>query len=164
MAKPPKSIPRPRQQSKPAAVPPKGTVSRGPKRKYSDAEKASALAALALNGNNVVKTARALGIPAKTLEHWKNGENQHADVAKIGDEKKQSLADRFENLIHEMLELVPGALEEASLSQLVVGIGVFTDKMQLLRGKDTARSTNAIRVVFDGDFDDTEDENAEDLE
>lgn len=41
-----------------------------PRRRYSDSERAEALAALAANAGNRAKTARQLGIPRQTLAEW----------------------------------------------------------------------------------------------
>jgi hypothetical protein len=44
-----------------------------PRRRYSDEDRAVALAALAANGNNLRRTARQLGIPRASLLAWRNG-------------------------------------------------------------------------------------------
>jgi transposase-like protein len=68
-----------------------------PKRRYSDDDRANAIAALAANGGFVKTTARQLGIPAKTLENWSKG-TRHPEAANMGDIKKKHLADALGRL------------------------------------------------------------------
>ncbi len=43
------------------------------KRRYSDQEKAEALAALDANGGNLLKTSEQIGIPRQTIQEWASG-------------------------------------------------------------------------------------------
>lgn len=106
------------------------------KRRYSDEEKANALAALASNGGNVQRTAIALGIPAKTLENWSKG-TVHPSVANLGEGKKVELADLLEETAR---KLVADLLEMASTSQkdCATALGIVIDKRQILLGKPTS--------------------------
>jgi transposase-like protein len=107
------------------------------KRSYTDEERGNALAALAANGGNVSRTAAALGIPAKTLEHWAKGERQPRS-AQMGELKKGPLADAFEDLARQLLAgMTPAKIADANLQQLATAAGIAVDKMQLLRGKPT---------------------------
>src|SRR5262245_42165815 len=65
------------------------------RRRYTDAERAEALAVLAANGGAVEKTAAQLGIPEGTLENWANG-RRHPEARQLAGDKKEAMADRLE--------------------------------------------------------------------
>jgi transposase-like protein len=105
-------------------------------RRYSDGERSDALAALAANGGNVKRTAKALGIPEKTLANWAKGD-RHPEAARAGEEKKGPLADQFQQLAEKLLCV---ALDKAHLlnaKDAVVAAAVAVDKMRLLRNEAT---------------------------
>jgi transposase-like protein len=54
-----------------------------PKRRYSDEDRALALAA---NAGNAKLTARQLGIPETSLRHWRKGD-RHPGAANMGAQK-----------------------------------------------------------------------------
>ncbi len=108
------------------------------KRSYSDEEKASALAALAANGGNVQLTARQVGVPRKTLEVWSKGNCCSPAVANIRHQKTEDLADRLEDLAHQLANAIPGKIPTADLKQLSVSLGIAVDKMRLLREQPTS--------------------------
>jgi transposase-like protein len=106
-----------------------------PRRQYSDEEKALVLVALDFNGGNLHRTARELTIPRKTLAAWAEGRNQHPEVAKKRQLHGDDLADRFEEMIRAALEAItPEKMQKARLIELSRSLGVFVDKMLLLRG------------------------------
>jgi hypothetical protein len=102
-------------------------------RRYSDSERAAALAALDANGGNVRKTAKQIGVPRKTLEEWSAG-HCHPEVQEIRKECRATLAERFEQIIHQILDVMPGKIADSGLQQLVVTAAIAVDKMQLLKG------------------------------
>jgi hypothetical protein len=105
------------------------------KRQYSDEEKALALVALDFNGGNLHRTARELSIPRKTLAAWAEGHNQCSEVAKKRQLHGDDLAGKFEELIRAALEAItPKKMQAARLVELSRSLGVFVDKMLLLRG------------------------------
>jgi transposase-like protein len=116
------------------------------KRQYSDEDKARALLALEANGGNVSRTSREQKIPASTIAEWRDGRTAPS-VTDIRDEKRAPLVERLTAELNEILNLMPEKRAEASYGDLMRGAGILTDKIQLLSGKDTERST--IRVVYD---------------
>ena len=106
--------------------------SRKKSRRYSDDERASALAALAANGGNVNRAAKEIGIPHDTLRRWSRGE-RHPEARQMSDGKKLPLADAIESVVEKMVEAVGGKIENAPLQQLATAIGILIDKMLLLR-------------------------------
>jgi transposase-like protein len=105
------------------------------KRQYSDEEKALALVALDFNGGNLHRTARELSIPRETLEAWPAGRNQHPDVAKKRQLAGDNIAERLEEIIRDALDhITPEKMQQATLLQLARAVGLFVDKMLMLRG------------------------------
>jgi len=126
---------------------------RQPKRRYSDEEKANALAALAANAGNIERTARELSIPASTLQHWANG-NVHAQVTNLRDQKKGVLAEGLEDVAWRLLEgVTPAKIAETDVRELLTAVGIAVDKMQLLRGKPTAIGKHDFSGVSDDELD-----------
>jgi hypothetical protein len=113
------------------------------RRKYSDQERAEALAALAANGGNVYRTSRQLGIPRKNLERWAAGEAVHPDVAEMAHEKKATLAERFTALAEKLVGVADAKAHELNAKDAVIAAGVAVDKARLLQGESTPASITA---------------------
>jgi hypothetical protein len=92
----------------------------------------------------VKRTALALGLPRSTLMAWAKSRGTHAGVTKLCHLKKESLADKFEEVAHALLNaaLVKVKTEDAPLRDLVIAVAVCVDKMLLLRGRPTQIDTN----------------------
>lgn len=108
------------------------------RQKYSDRDKATALAALDANNGNVYKTAKQLGISRSTLQEWARG-RVNKDVPELRQEEKKNLADRLEEVAHQILDELPKHLGEATAQQLATSLGIIVDKRQLLTNKPTDR-------------------------
>lgn len=106
------------------------------RRDYSDSERATALAALDANGGNVAATARTLQIPRSTLQEWANG-RVNSEVTELRQEKKRDLAERLEDIAHELVDALPDKIGRANLQQTATTLGIVIDKMQLLKGEPT---------------------------
>ena len=124
---------------------------KGGKRQYSDADKATALAALDANGGNVSLTAKQTGVPRKTLEDWSKGRKVVDDVAEMRHLKKGELADRLEEVAHALIENIHiRATNEFSplvpLKDYATAFGIIIDKRQLLKGKPTSIYENLTDV------------------
>lgn len=113
-----------------------GKTRKGRPRRYSDEDRANAIAALAANGGNVARTAKQLGIPAKTVENWAKGD-RHPEAADLGDKKKGVLADKLEEVAWKLAGSLDQKIEAAGLQQTATSLGIVIDKMQLLRNKPT---------------------------
>lgn len=119
------------------------------RRQYSDNDKAAALAALDTNDGNVYKTAQQLGIPRKTLESWANNAGVNDDVANLRQHKKGEIADRLEDLVHQLIDAMPGKIGDANLQQAATTLGIAVEKIQLLRGKPTDRTVVTDELTDD---------------
>lgn len=126
------------------------------KRSYSDNEKAAALLTLESNGGNLSRTSRELNIPISTLGEWRDG-RAVPDVAEIRNENRTPLVDRLMNELTAALNLLPEKRSEASYSDLMRGVGILTDKVQLLSGADTARVRATVHVTYGADTDGSDD-------
>src|SRR5262245_27687368 len=106
-----------------------------PRRRYSDHEKAEALAMLAANAGNVARTARQVHVPRQTLQEWAAGRGLSPAVPELRHEKKAALADRLEDLAHRLLDLMPDKIGAANLQHCAVALGIAIDKLLRLRGQ-----------------------------
>lgn len=117
--------------------------------RYSEQQKVEALATLSANDGNVSATRRQLDwerTPShKTIKRWKErSEAPEHDVDEAvgtsAKEKKQSLADRLEEIAWTMVDRIDDEtkLEQASLSMMTTAFGTVVDKMRLLREEATA--------------------------
>ncbi len=109
------------------------------RRRYSDNDKATALAMYDANGGNLYRTSRELKIPQSTLEEWVNGRGTSHDVPELRNEKRQELQEVLRDLAYEIAGAMPAKIKSATLSQQSTALGIVLEKMQLLSGKATER-------------------------
>jgi transposase-like protein len=109
------------------------------RRQYSDSDKAAALAALDANGGNANKTAKELGIGESTLRSWANGRGTHPEVAKLRERKKDEIAGRLVDIVHQIIDDMPSKMKDATLQQMATTLGIAVEKIQLLQGGATER-------------------------
>jgi transposase-like protein len=108
------------------------------RRRYSDEDRANALAALAANDGNITRTAEQLGIPRKTLESWSTGD-RHPETGESVPAKKIELSDEFERIVCLLLGgITPAKISAASAQQLMTSAAIGVDKMRLLREQATS--------------------------
>ena len=108
---------------------------------YSDDDKASALAALAANGNNIARTARETGVKESTLRKWAKGKVKPLPAQKC-EEKVADLKTGLRSIAAGLVGLALSKVDEgdASLLDVLKGLGIVVDKLQLLEGKPTERT------------------------
>jgi transposase-like protein len=116
------------------------------KRRYSDEEKAEALATLEANDGNIHKTAQDTGIPWGTLKRWVEAQDQFTHLR---EQKKSDLAQRLEEIARELADAMPDKIQAATLQQVATSMAIAIDKMQLLRGAPTSISDIAIEQIAD---------------
>lgn len=124
------------------------------RRKYSDSQKANALAVLSANRGNVLRTSRELNIPERTLNDWshlaENAMNPNSkrpvspeyalEIAQLREQKVAELSNVFESVA---LKYLAHASEDSVVNQTkgrdaVFSAAIATDKMQLLRNQPTS--------------------------
>jgi hypothetical protein len=101
-------------------------------RRYSDEDRAAALAALAANNGNVGRTAYELGLPATTLRQWATGA-RHPEAAQMSGQKKAELADALEDVAWQLVGVIPNKLARARLGEVATPLGIALDKLGMLR-------------------------------
>lgn len=104
-------------------------------RRYSDKEKAEALAAFD-SCKRVTQVAAETGIPRKTLTEWIHGRHSD-DVAELRPEKRENLADMLETYIRKALPVAIEKVDDANPAHLMTSVGIAIDKMRLLREEST---------------------------
>ena len=107
--------------------------------KYTEEQKAVALAYYAATGNNLTRTAKDCKLPKQTLHNWVNGGAVNATISRKSDIKKGVMADECERLAWKLLGGMDDQqkIDEAALNTLSVSFGTLIDKMRLLRGEST---------------------------
>jgi transposase-like protein len=114
------------------------------RRRYTKRDKVKAVtAALA---SSVTAAAEATGIPATTIDYWMD----RPEFVKLREKTQDDLAAEMKGLSHLAASLLAARLSsgEVDTRDLIVALGVTTDKAQLLSGHATARTEN--RSLSDG--------------
>lgn len=111
--------------------------------RYDDETRAEAVTVLTAAGypdrkGALTQTSNQLGIPMETLRRWFYA-TSNPPPPKIVSKKKAELADRLEEVAHQLLDAMPGKIEGASLQQIATAFGIAVDKRQLLTGDATDR-------------------------
>src|SRR5262245_55450593 len=107
------------------------------KRRYSDEERAAALACLDACGGNVAEASRRSGVPRITLHDWARGRTSAAAASVVRQDKKEELADVFERLARKLTGVADRESDTLNAKDATIAAGVAVDKMLLLRGEPT---------------------------
>lgn len=107
------------------------------RRRYSDAEQAEALTALAANDGRIRATARKLGIPYRTLAHWAAGDGRPV-VPDLARQNKEQLASACERLARKMFVQARKRVADMNGRDATIAGAVLVDKALLLRGEATS--------------------------
>lgn len=129
------------------------------RKSYDDKFRASAVVMLEAAGypdqkGALTRVADTLGVPARTLSRWFNGE-QNPPPDQLVTDKKEELADVFERAAYTYLHhaLKDDVVSEVSGNAAMIAAATATDKMRLLRGLPTEivqllpDVLNALRVL-----------------
>lgn len=117
------------------------------RRKYSDREKAEALA-LHDSGTTLTELSKITGIPDSTLSQWINGRNgMNADIPQLRVEQKGILADEIENVVWQLLHAIPSKIKKAGLGAVSTSMGIGIDKVRLLRDQPTVITESLANPV-----------------
>ncbi len=101
--------------------------------KYSDEQRAAALARLDANGDNIKRTARETGIPEATIRNWARGTRAVPGGANLEAQKRADLGDELEEEARAVRAVLREKLASATFLQAVTGLGILVDKMCALR-------------------------------
>lgn len=120
------------------------------RRKYSDREKAEALALLEAANGNVTETSRQTGIPDSTIAQWRDGRGINEDVVPdLKEFKKKQLSDKFAAIAHKFLDLAYEKTEEIKSTGWMPGAGIATEKHLLLTGQPTVITSVLSKLQAD---------------
>jgi transposase-like protein len=113
------------------------------RKRYDDKFRASAVVMLEAAGYPDTKgalqhVADHLGVPAMTLSRWFKG-TRNPPPHELVTEKRGDLLDSLKALAHQLVEAMPGKIEDANLQQSGTVLGIVLDKVLLLEGKATER-------------------------
>lgn len=102
--------------------------------KYTDEDRARVFVALRVNNNNVNRTSRDTGIPARTIRDMRTSFEKNPPNEQLITE----MADKFVTEAKEIRSMAMEAMKEkiptARLGELNAVVGTLTDKLNLLRG------------------------------
>jgi transposase-like protein len=109
------------------------------RRRYSDEERAAALAALAANRGGIARTARQTGVGRSALSRWASG-RRHPEARQMALPKKKDLADAFERAAWKLLGVSKDKADRLNAKDAMIAAATAVDKMRLLRDETTAIS------------------------
>lgn len=117
-----------------------------PKRHYTDADRAAAIAAYDAEPDGKARETRAAdaaGVPRSTLQEWL-ADRDNAAPPDIRQETTEALGDVFNRVARLALQqaetvLATGEADPARLKDYMVAAAIATDKEQLLAGMPTSR-------------------------
>jgi len=124
------------------------------KSRYTDEDKARVLALLEANKGNVKRTNRETGVAEQTIRDWKKQaerEELTAPVVAALPAAREDVAKQMEGIRDKMLENLEAKVlnDELSGKDLLVGIGILTEKLLLLRGEATSRTEATVKTAVD---------------
>jgi hypothetical protein len=114
-----------------------------PPNNYSDTRKSAALIAYDICENNAVRAAQwckehnGFTVSHDQITRWAKGEFITEEVRNIATRLKGELADKFEDIAHKCVDMLPGRLDETGAKDLATIAAIATDKMRLLREQST---------------------------
>jgi hypothetical protein len=104
------------------------------RRRYSDEERETPLAALAANAGRVRRTSSQLGIPEPTIRAWSKGRRRHPEALQEYAQKKSSLSDACEAVAWRLTGYLRGGVAGATFKQAAIALAILCGKLLLLRG------------------------------
>lgn len=115
------------------------------RRVYTDADRAAVKNALDVNEGNIKRTARDTGIPVMTVKGWvrkweKGG--LPAEVSSALPAIREEFVGNATRLRDKMLVRLEEKVDDDMVNSkdLLIGVGVLTDKVRLVEGKSTSRT------------------------
>lgn len=98
-------------------------------RRYTDADRAAALAVLEANDGNVTRTARDTGIPRVTLLGWTRDVDRQGRTADLVHAARMDLADIIRRELEAIFHAMATKRPDASYRELATAAGILTDKL-----------------------------------
>lgn len=114
------------------------------RRRYSNRQKATAVVAAEMS--SIQAASEQLGIPERTIRHWRD----RPELAALAAKTREEMADDIKLVAALALERLAEAIESGAMEprDLITAFGVAIDKSQLLAGAPTERTET--RSLTDG--------------
>lgn len=133
------------------------------KRKYTDEDRAAVYVALQVNKGNVARTSKETLVPEATVREWKKRFVTDPPDLETTEAVLSDFTTTAERVRDKLIKSYEAALDAGKVNpdKMPVHIGIFVDKVQLLRGLATSRqeqlnglpSTDQVRELATGVFD-----------
>lgn len=123
------------------------------RRRYDDKFRANAVILLEAAGyptrdGALSQVAQNLGVPATTLHGWASAQH-NPPPADVRTEKKGEIIELLRAEIRAALAEAERARPDANYRDLITGVGIMTDKLQLLNNEPTENVSNRIVIEYD---------------
>lgn len=115
-----------------------------PHTNYTDTQKSAALIAYDICDDNAEAAARwckehnGFSVSHDQILRWVKGVAIAPETRELATRLKGELADKFEDIAHKCVDMLPGRLEETGAKDLATIAAIATDKMRLLREQSTS--------------------------
>ncbi len=133
------------------------------KRKYLESDRAAVYLALQVNKGNVARTAKETNVPETTVREWKKQFVTDPPDLEVTEAVLTDFTTAAERVRDKLIQSYEAALDAGKVSpdKMPVHIGIFVDKVQLLKGLATSRqeqlnglpSAEQVRELATGVFD-----------
>lgn len=103
------------------------------RRRYTKRQKVTAISVAM--ASSVTAASEQLGIPASTIDYWLD----KPEFVKLREKTTEDLAEQMRTLAHLFATKLSARVDDLEPRDLVIALGIVTDKAQLLSGAATAR-------------------------
>lgn len=116
------------------------------RRVYTEHDRAHVFAVLTANEGNVKRTARETGFPVQTVRDWKTTWEKNGgppeQILEVLPEVAGDFIDDATRIRNKALTLLEAKIDrgEVTAKDLLVAVGVLTDKVRLIQGQATSRT------------------------
>lgn len=112
------------------------------KRNYSDTDRKQTAALYLSFNKNVYQTSKKTGVPASTIRAWARGweAGGFPDIVPEPPTPAENFIDKAEEVRWRMISELERKTHKATPRDLITGIGVLTDKINVARGLATSRT------------------------
>lgn len=121
-----------------------------PPNNYSDTQKSAALIAYDICGDNAEAAARwckehnGFSVSHDQILRWVKGVAIAPETRELATRLKGELSDKFEDIAHKCVDMIPERLEETGAKDLATIAAIATDKMRLLREQSTQNVQHSL--------------------
>ena len=116
------------------------------KRTYSERDRAAVYVALQINDGNVLRSSRETGVPEQTVREWKKKFETDPPDLETTEAAASDFVEKAEEVRDLLLSEYLKALKAGKINpdKMPIHIGIFTDKVNLLKGLATSRREDVV--------------------